>query len=46
MEGARLDGPECDPHTFEGYQGLATHANFRSDKWDIGPAFDWDRLGL
>jgi N-acetyl-anhydromuramyl-L-alanine amidase AmpD len=35
----------CDP-TFAGYKGIATHVNFRPDKWDVGPAFDWDRLGL
>ena len=35
-----------DAQAFQGYQGVATHANFRSDKWDVGPAFDWDRLGL
>jgi N-acetyl-anhydromuramyl-L-alanine amidase AmpD len=37
---------ECDATTFAGYQGIATHVNFRPDKWDVGPAFDWDRLGL
>ncbi|MFN3324241.1 MAG: N-acetylmuramoyl-L-alanine amidase [Bryobacteraceae bacterium] len=31
---------------FAGFSGVATHANFRADKWDIGPAFDWDELGL
>jgi N-acetyl-anhydromuramyl-L-alanine amidase AmpD len=35
----------CDP-TFAGYKGIATHVNFRPDKWDVGPAFDWERLGL
>jgi len=28
------------------YTGVSSHANFRQDKWDIGPAFPWDRLGL
>jgi N-acetyl-anhydromuramyl-L-alanine amidase AmpD len=37
---------EFDAQAFQGYQGVATHANFRADKWDVGPAFDWDRLGL
>jgi N-acetyl-anhydromuramyl-L-alanine amidase AmpD len=37
---------EFDPTFFNTYSGVATHANFRKDKYDIGPAFDWDRLGL
>ena len=37
---------ECDLSFFGSYQGVATHQNFRQDKWDIGPAFDWNRLGL
>ncbi len=37
---------ECDLGYFSGYKGLAAHQNFRSDKWDVGPAFNWDRLGL
>lgn len=24
--------------------GIFTHSNFRRDKWDIGPAFDWNRI--
>jgi N-acetyl-anhydromuramyl-L-alanine amidase AmpD len=35
-----------DAQAFQGFKGVATHANFRADKWDVGPAFDWDRLGL
>jgi N-acetyl-anhydromuramyl-L-alanine amidase AmpD len=35
-----------DPAAFAGYTGVATHANFRNDKWDVGPAFPWDRLQL
>ncbi len=31
---------------FENYTGIASHANFRADKWDIGPAFDWDALQI
>lgn len=27
-----------------GHAGIATHANFRRDKFDVGPAFDWDFL--
>lgn len=27
------------------FNGIVTHVNYRNDgKWDIGPAFDWDRL--
>jgi len=36
----------ADPGAFASYKGVCTHANFRQDKWDIGPAFPWDRLGL
>lgn len=25
-------------------KGILTHSNFRADKWDIGPAFDWSRV--
>ena len=34
-----------DPR-FRQYKGVSSHANFSQDKWDIGPAFPWDRLGL
>jgi N-acetyl-anhydromuramyl-L-alanine amidase AmpD len=37
---------ECDPGFYGSYKGIATHANFRQDKWDIGPAFDWAALGI
>jgi N-acetyl-anhydromuramyl-L-alanine amidase AmpD len=37
---------ECDVNAFSTYKGVCSHANFRQDKWDIGPAFPWDRLGL
>jgi N-acetyl-anhydromuramyl-L-alanine amidase AmpD len=36
----------CDPAFYGNFTGIATHANFRQDKWDIGPAFDWAALGL
>ncbi len=26
------------------FKGIVSHVNFRDDKFDIGPAFDWDRL--
>ncbi len=38
--------PECDMEFFAKYKGIATHANFRKDKWDIGPAYAWESLGL
>jgi N-acetyl-anhydromuramyl-L-alanine amidase AmpD len=34
----------CDLAFFDQFRGIATHANFRRDKYDIGPAFDWSRL--
>lgn len=37
---------EADPVTFATYKGVCSHANFRPDKWDLGPAFPWERLGL
>lgn len=37
---------EFDPQAFESYSGVATHTNFRRDKWDVGPAFDWGHLGF
>lgn len=36
---------ECDLSYFGTRKGIVTHQNFRKDKWDIGPAFDWERLG-
>jgi N-acetyl-anhydromuramyl-L-alanine amidase AmpD len=26
------------------FRGIVSHVNFRNDKFDIGPAFDWDRV--
>jgi N-acetyl-anhydromuramyl-L-alanine amidase AmpD len=26
------------------YTGICTHANFRGDKTDIGPAFEWKKI--
>lgn len=37
---------EFNPAHFDNYSGVATHSNFRRDKWDVGPAFCWDRLGF
>ncbi len=27
-----------------GFKGIVTHVNYRKDKTDIGPAFDWERV--
>lgn len=35
----------CDPEYFLTYRGIASHQNFRDDRFDIGPAFDWGWLG-
>jgi N-acetyl-anhydromuramyl-L-alanine amidase AmpD len=35
-----------DPQFFCRFQGIASHQNFRPDKLDIGPAWDWSRLGI
>lgn len=37
---------ECDLSYFGPRKGVVAHQNFRTDKWDAGPAFDWDRLGF
>jgi N-acetylmuramoyl-L-alanine amidase len=26
------------------FRGITTHVNYRTTKWDIGPAFDWNRI--
>jgi N-acetylmuramoyl-L-alanine amidase len=26
------------------FRGICSHVNFRSDKWDIGPGFDWGKI--
>jgi N-acetyl-anhydromuramyl-L-alanine amidase AmpD len=31
---------------YASYKGIATHANFRQDKWDVGPSYDWESLGI
>lgn len=33
-----------DPNFFVSFSGIATHANYRLDKEDVGPAFNWDAL--
>ncbi len=35
---------ECDLAFYNTYQGVASHQNFRDDKTDIGPAWDWAAL--
>lgn len=38
-----------DPWTLEqlaGYTGVTTHCNYRKDKFDVGPAWDWERIGF
>lgn len=37
---------ECNPKTTAEFKGIVTHANYRKDKWDIGPAFDWNKMGI
>jgi N-acetyl-anhydromuramyl-L-alanine amidase AmpD len=33
-----------DPDTFCKFRGIAAHHNFRPDKFDVGPAWDWNKL--
>ncbi len=35
---------ECNLKYFSRYEGIASHQNFREDKFDIGPAFNWNRF--
>ena len=37
---------EFDSAFFGNFRGIATHANYRADKWDIGPAYPWETLGI
>jgi N-acetyl-anhydromuramyl-L-alanine amidase AmpD len=37
---------EFDPTFFASFRGVAAHHNFRADKTDVGPAFNWAALGL
>ena len=34
-----------DMDFFDNWKGVASHQNFRPDKFDIGPAWDWSLLG-
>lgn len=36
----------CDLAYFGSFSGVASHQNFRSDKFDMGPAWDWAALEL
>ncbi len=31
---------------FKDFSGIASHQNFRADKFDVGPAFPWDAITL
>ena len=37
---------EFDPAYFSNFRGVAAHHNFRADKTDVGPAFNWATLAL
>lgn len=38
---------QADPAGFyKTFTGIASHQNFRADKFDVGPAFDWTRLRI
>ncbi len=34
----------CDPEYFCKFRGIASHQNFRPDKYDVGPAWRWEAL--
>lgn len=36
----------ADLEALSHFQGISAHQNYRPDKWDIGPAFDWGQIGL
>ncbi len=35
---------EFDLNYFGSFQGVCAHQNFRKDKFDVGPAFDWNAM--
>lgn len=39
-----LRGSSAPSGFFKEFRGIASHQNFRADKFDVGPAFDWGRL--
>jgi LysM repeat protein len=34
----------CDVAYFSAFKGIASHQNFREDKFDVGPAYPWSSL--
>jgi len=40
------DRTKFDLETLTSFRGIVSHQNFREDKFDIGPAFEWRRIGL
>ena len=34
----------CELDWFTNFKGIASHQNFRTDKYDIGPAFNWKKF--
>jgi N-acetyl-anhydromuramyl-L-alanine amidase AmpD len=34
----------ADVKNYSNFKGILAHQHFRKDKYDMGPAFDWDRL--
>jgi N-acetylmuramoyl-L-alanine amidase len=41
---SRLETNEKAASFLTEHKGVFTHSNYRKDKWDIGPAFQWDRV--
>ncbi|MBI5087118.1 MAG: N-acetylmuramoyl-L-alanine amidase [Acidobacteria bacterium] len=37
---------QFDPGYFAAFKGIAAHQNFRPDKFDVGPAWDWKGLDM
>jgi N-acetylmuramoyl-L-alanine amidase len=33
-----------DASTIQNYKGILSHVNYRKDKYDIGPAFEWQKI--
>jgi LysM repeat protein len=38
------DKTKTDVDIFSYFKGILTHQNFRKDKYDMGPAFNWDKF--
>lgn len=43
---APADKLKTDLEKMANFNGIVCHQNFRNDKYDIGPAFQWEKLGL